>query len=370
MFFRLLCTKRLSKTKLILLIIATGVGSLFFKRAPFFEHHPRKPSVRETSTPLTVTNALPKDAVIRNAFSSGPSVPTLAKNLSRKPLPRQSTNSKITDSDLAESLISNQAHIFTLADIQKEFGRNVTEQCKKPRLQFEKRTCTRYLEMKFMKNKTERVGLVSFPGSGNTWCRLLLEEMTGYFTGSVYKDKRLLCGGMLGEEIADGSVVAIKTHDVNPWITKMIFLYRNPWHAFVSYHTFQKFRDHTSSFASATNVIIPDKPFEMYYRHWDSIWRSVFRRANNLTIHFLSYESLKTNLEVELVEVVRFLDLEVTKAKLNCLVRHQDLTGTFKRHSTYSFPYSKNQTAMLQTWIDLNRVQLEALDINVTKWVW
>jgi len=35
------------------------------------------------------------------------------------------------------------------------------------------------------------VGLVSYPGSGNTWTRYLLEGATGIFTGSLYNDIHL-----------------------------------------------------------------------------------------------------------------------------------------------------------------------------------
>ena len=33
--------------------------------------------------------------------------------------------------------------------------------------------------------------LASFPGSGNTWVRLLLEDASGFYTGSVYADGSL-----------------------------------------------------------------------------------------------------------------------------------------------------------------------------------
>jgi hypothetical protein len=32
------------------------------------------------------------------------------------------------------------------------------------------------------------VGLASYPSSGNTWLRYLIEGATGYFTGSMYND--------------------------------------------------------------------------------------------------------------------------------------------------------------------------------------
>jgi hypothetical protein len=32
------------------------------------------------------------------------------------------------------------------------------------------------------------VGLVSYPSSGNTWLRYLIEGLTGFFSGSMYND--------------------------------------------------------------------------------------------------------------------------------------------------------------------------------------
>ena len=37
-------------------------------------------------------------------------------------------------------------------------------------------------------NQLELVMLISFPGSGNTWARTLLEDASGFYTGSVYTD--------------------------------------------------------------------------------------------------------------------------------------------------------------------------------------
>ena len=54
--------------------------------------------------------------------------------------------------------------------------------------------------------------LWTFPGSGNTWCRMLLEQATGWLTGSVYNDpslKRIFkAEGMHGRR----DLVAIKVH--------------------------------------------------------------------------------------------------------------------------------------------------------------
>ena len=40
------------------------------------------------------------------------------------------------------------------------------------------------------------VALASFPGSGNTWVRYLIERATGIYTGSIYNDKDLFNKGL------------------------------------------------------------------------------------------------------------------------------------------------------------------------------
>jgi len=60
------------------------------------------------------------------------------------------------------------------------------------------------------------VMLVSFPGSGNTWSRLLIEDVTGFYSGSVYWDKSLFDGGFIGEkeEFRNGKTIVVKNHNV------------------------------------------------------------------------------------------------------------------------------------------------------------
>lgn len=54
------------------------------------------------------------------------------------------------------------------------------------------------------------VAIVSFPGSGNTWSRFLIEEASGYYTGTVYPQADYRA--FPGSGRYNGSVVAIKTH--------------------------------------------------------------------------------------------------------------------------------------------------------------
>lgn len=92
----------------------------------------------------------------------------------------------------------------------------------------------RKLEAKMIQNRLENVGggglltpaptekkkhneevrgltaLISFPGSGNTWLRYLLQQATGILTGSIYKDLGLMKSGFPAENICNASVRKIK----------------------------------------------------------------------------------------------------------------------------------------------------------------
>ena len=54
-------------------------------------------------------------------------------------------------------------------------------------------------------------GLWSYPGSGNTWIRYLIEQATGVMTGSVYEHFGDL-PHFVGESIRNGSVIVVKDH--------------------------------------------------------------------------------------------------------------------------------------------------------------
>ncbi len=58
------------------------------------------------------------------------------------------------------------------------------------------------------------VGLASYPSSGNTWLRYLIEGASGYFTGSMYNDVSIANKGYYGEGVAydSGMTVAVKSH--------------------------------------------------------------------------------------------------------------------------------------------------------------
>jgi hypothetical protein len=48
----------------------------------------------------------------------------------------------------------------------------------------------------FIRNGSRpKMALVSYPGSGNTWTRGIIERLSGYFTGSIYAEKNLYIKG-------------------------------------------------------------------------------------------------------------------------------------------------------------------------------
>ena len=69
------------------------------------------------------------------------------------------------------------------------------------------------------------IGLFSYPGSGNTWLRFLIQKTTGYVTGHAHGlskedlDKYTVLNydtffhhGFPGEVIFDGSAIVVKSH--------------------------------------------------------------------------------------------------------------------------------------------------------------
>ena len=82
------------------------------------------------------------------------------------------------------------------------------------------------------------VALASFPGSGNTWLRYLLQQITGIWTGSIYVDPVLAATGFIAEGIANNSVLFVKTHQHDKQdmfsFGKAVLVVRDPAEAILS----------------------------------------------------------------------------------------------------------------------------------------
>ena len=115
--------------------------------------------------------------------------------------------------------------------------------------------------------------LVSYPGSGNTWIRYLVEAATGVFTGSIFNDKSILRAGHHGEtrDPRDGSTILQKSHHRALYVRQYskfgpawrrqhvalfggrgVLVIRNPYKAILSYWNFKRTKSHTKTVAAET----------------------------------------------------------------------------------------------------------------------
>ena len=81
------------------------------------------------------------------------------------------------------------------------------------------------------------VGLLSWPGSGNSWVRQMLETATGIYTGAWYCDSNYINAGMLGEGVKNKNILLMKIHFPEyGWVLpeKVMYLVRNPFDCIVA----------------------------------------------------------------------------------------------------------------------------------------
>ncbi|XP_046363397.2 WSCD family member CG9164-like [Haliotis rufescens] len=177
--------------------------------------------------------------------------------------------------------------------------------------------------------------LVSFPGSGNTWTRHLLEQMTGVATGSDDFDKNLEARGFLGERKMDGSTIAVKTHTLykpqsrKPLrdIKRAILIIRNPYNAMVADFN----RLHSKSHVGTVSLPIFIRDWKRYLSEWSHKWYSLnhswITQKDNLLVIF--YENLQKHLEQELTRLYSFLDDGSFHGNIQCALNITE--GNFHR---------------------------------------
>lgn len=208
---------------------------------------------------------------------------------------------------------------------------------------------SKYGDRKFMNHEQKKLPpmLYTFPGSGNTWGRLLIEHTTGVFTGSVYNDRTLL-DVLPGEFTCDWTVSVIKVHphthsfseldsgnfnsDDNKCkrgnvrkFQKALFLIRNPFDAIWSEYQRRVTQSHVIGIArkrfdwprwQANAASLSVAYHEMITKHYAG-----FERALGVqNVLYLRYERLKdksTRVD-ELATLGDFLKLPVSRERLQC----------------------------------------------------
>lgn len=149
-----------------------------------------------------------------------------------------------------------------------------------------------------------RTALASYPRSGNTWVRFLLEKAVGEECGSIYKDRIM-------PRSAEG--IAIKTHDLDSHeYGRAIHIVRNPLDVIESYFFWKR------------DVAGKDKSvdWEKTVRSTAVEWRTHTRHwlAVQYPIHRVRYEDLKARTGEELTRLLRWLGYNVPAAQIEAAV--------------------------------------------------
>eukprot|EP01038_Epipyxis_sp_PR26KG_P007558 gene7558-10299_t len=152
----------------------------------------------------------------------------------------------------------------------------------------------------------DRILLVSYPRSGNSFMRRIIEDITGIVTGSDSRPNRTLSASLLrfgyqGEGITDKSVWVVKSHYperlgyIRFNVSKVIVLVRNPFDAIESYFHMGMTNTHDKrlsekAFATLENVwhdFVKNEAliWQQFHEYW-------INRSSLIDTIFLRYEDL------------------------------------------------------------------------------
>jgi hypothetical protein len=199
----------------------------------------------------------------------------------------------------------------------------------------------------------ERVAIVSYPRSGNSLMRGLLETLTGVYTGCDTRPDRSLSQelqqyGMKGEGVVDESVWFVKSHfpERVGWkpfaVRKAIVVVRNPWDAIDSYFNMTLTNTHNKSVHESQYARFADR-WDGMLRNEIDVWMKFHRYWTSkvdIPIIIVRYEDLLMHREETLRRVFLFLtdrpSLEGTEweARIKALMASSgDQSGPYKPRS-------------------------------------
>ncbi|XP_068616896.1 sialate:O-sulfotransferase 2-like [Brachionichthys hirsutus] len=186
------------------------------------------------------------------------------------------------------------------------------------------------------------VALASFPVSGNTWSRLLIEQASGFYTGSIYMDKAIYDQGFNGEgdNWMRGRTICIKTHNYKRkhiyQYSSSILLIRNPYKSLMA--EFNRRHGGHNGFASQDDW--RGNGWPVFVKNTAPKWNSQILSWLNYgkNVKVVHYEDLKKNLRCQLREIVQFLGLKDSEERLLCVEGQKE--GTFKRSNQGNLAYN------------------------------
>lgn len=214
--------------------------------------------------------------------------------------------------------------------------------------------------------------LVSFPGSGNSWLRMLLMGATGVFIRSVYDGDDSLfqskanhtyrlpldCGCTLLQKTHDFTLdaalfylhVSNRTQVIEQFQHKGVLIIRNPFTAIRSYRNFE----YGGMQGKAPEDAFVGRKWDNFVSRsiasWETlahVWISRLKQGG-----IIYYERLRHETEKELRRLAGILGLTLDEDRLNCVVRHAT-DNSFKRTAkSNDDPYTASQRLLIHKAID------------------
>lgn len=224
-------------------------------------------------------------------------------------------------------------------------------------------------------DRSEKVitALASFPGSGNTWLRYLLQQATGIFTGSVYKDYGLLKSGFPAESIANTSVLLVKTHEWGSHVWskfgKAILLVRDPAKSilaefnrqsgghvgFASPDRYKRTKGKCESKKLCKSLI---KLIETIHADWMKFVTTKLHAWEQTNLSWgrnfsgptmiIYYEDLVGDVEKTLRDILKFIDFSINEDLMRCAIMRKEGIYRRKKRLLNFDPYTPAMKRMIE----------------------
>lgn len=201
-----------------------------------------------------------------------------------------------------------------------------------------------------------------------------MQQATGIYTGSVYKDYGLLKSGFPAENISNKSVLIVKTHEfgqsANQKFKKAVLLVRDPSKAI-----FAEFNRQSAGHIGFANL-------ERFKRTNGRYWlRFVTNKLNtweatqlywkkNFTgdVLIVYYENLVDNVEKTLRDILNFIDFPIDEELLACAIKHKEGIYRRKKRLMNFDPYTTEMKKLIerkriQVYEELGRYKLNQLGV-------
>ncbi len=164
-----------------------------------------------------------------------------------------------------------------------------------------------------MRSSLMRCALASFPRSGNTWVRYMIEEVTGLQSGSIYDD-RVLPRGRNG--------IIIKTHALDSFnYDSAVHIVRNPYDAISSYYHWREDIAGEAGLDWDKHALEAAAAWEAHCLHWLKAPYPVCR---------IRYEDLVSDATNVLVTVIEWLGQTASRERIQEVVRQATIENMRK----------------------------------------